>query len=291
MEEINYRPNLVARSLASKSRTKIIGLILPSTDKQLFHNPFFIQVLTAVSIYAQEKGYYVIHANAREQEKELSILKDLEQSQWVDGIILSAARESEESVAYLNAVGKPYVLIGRTVGSPPKAWVDNDNVTATYNATKRMLEKGYRRITFIGGSIEFRVNKDRLEGYKKAMAEAKIPMNDRMIFLRDDTEENGAAGMAYFLADGTPDAVVTTDDLIAFGASQTGYEATGRFIPVVGFNNTAISKYRNPAFSSVEIYADLLGQHAVKMLIDQLETSTEGLTSDHCIVDTELVER
>lgn len=174
MKALKYRPNMVARSLASNSRTQIIGVLLPSTNKKIFHNPFSILVLSAISTYAQDKGYFIIHANGKEEQDDLEIIKKLIRSQWVDGIVLTTVRENDACIAYLNAVGQPYVVIGRCDSVKPIAWVDNDNIGAMYDVTKHMLAKGYKKINFISGAAEFRVNKDRLQGYKKAMTEAGL---------------------------------------------------------------------------------------------------------------------
>lgn len=289
MRELKYQPNMVARSLASNSRTKILGVVLPNSNEYLFHNPFFIQVLSSISIYAKNYGYYVMHVNSREEEKEVMILKDLINSQWVDGIILTTVRDNDGCIEYLNKVNKPFVVIGKPYNDDNVFWVDNDNAKAMYMATKRVIELGFRNIGFIGGSIEFRVNKERLTGFKNAMDDANLSVNDSMIYIGEDTENTGAFGMATLLRSFTPDAVVTTDDLIAYGACQYYYKELGNYIPVVGFNNTPVSIYRNPAFSTVDIHAQKLGEYAAKLLIDQLEDNE--ITSMFHIVETEFIER
>lgn len=288
MEELKYQPNMVARSLASKSRTKILGVVLPNSNEYLFHNPFFIQVLSSISIYAKKYGYYVMHVNSREEEQEVMILKDLVNSQWVDGIILTTVRDNDGCIEYLIKVHKPFVVIGKPNNDNGVFWVDNDNERAMYNATKRVIDLGLKKIAFIGGSSEFRVNKERLMGYQNAMRDSKLGVTDNMVFSGEDTENTGEIAMAEFLKSFTPDAIVTTDDLIAYGACQYYYKVKGRYIPVVGFNNTPVSIYRNPAFSTVEIHAQKLGKYAAKLLIDQLE---DKIADDHHTVDTEFIER
>ena len=105
-----------------------------------------------------------------------------------------------------------------------------------------------------------------------------------VITTNDDSEETGIKGMQQFLKYFVPDAIVTTDDLIAFGACQKGYESIGEYVPVVGFNNTPVSIYRNPQFSSVEIFAEKLGYHSAKTLIDLLEG--RAVTEKHFTVAT-----
>ena len=289
MKELRYKPNLMARRLATQSKTKILGVLLPNSNEFLFHNPFFIQVLSAISIYAKKYGYYVMHSNGEKEEQEVKILKDLVGSQWVDGMILTTIRDHDGCVEYLNHAELPYVVIGAPDDSTASYSVDNDNEKAMANATRRVIELGHKTIAFIGGSTEFLVNKHRLNGYRKAMAEANLPVSDEMVFIGSDTENTGEVAMAKFLHSFIPEAVVTSDDLIAYGACQYFYHTQGHYIPVVGFNNTPVSRYRNPAFSSVDIHADKLGEYATKLLIDQLEGRKPN---EKCrIVDTALIER
>ena len=289
MKELKYRPNAIARSLASQSRTKIIGVILPSDNEGLFHNPFFIKVISSISAYAQSNGYYIMHGHSANEEGELKILKDLVNSRWVDGMILTTTRENDKCIDYLNHENMPFVVIGKVDDEINAYTVDNDNTNATYNATKRMIEKSYKKLCFIGGSLEFRVNQERLHGYKAAMDECGLEYNDNMIFTYDDSEDCGIKGMDKFLTHFVPDAIVTTDDLIAYGARLRGYEVLGKYIPVVGFNNTSVSVYRNPQFSSVEIFSDKLGHCSAKMLIDLLEG--KEIKEKHFTVATEFYDR
>lgn len=289
MKDLNYRPNAIARSLANQSRTKIIGILLPSDNEGLFHNPFFIRVIGSISSYAQNHGYYIMHGHSKEEEGELKILKDLVNSRWVDGMILTTTRENDKCIEYLNKVDMPFVVIGKVDSGVDAYTVDNDNTAAMYDATKNMIEKGFKKICFIGGSLEFRVNQERLQGYKNAMEEHGINVSENMVYAFDDSENCGKQGMEQFLNLFVPDAVVTTDDLIAFGACQLGYEKTGEYIPVVGFNNTPVSVYRNPQFSTVEIFADKLGHYSAKMLIDLLEG--KELPEKHFTVETEFYDR
>lgn len=288
MQELKYQPNMVARSLASKSRTRILGVVLPNSNENLFHNPFFIQVLSSISIYAKSFGYYVMHVNSREEEQEVLILKDLVDSQWVDGIILTTVRDDDGCIEYLNKVNKPFVVIGKPTNHKGVLWVDNDNEKAMYNATKRVIELGYKKVAFIGGSSEFRVNKERLTGYKNAMHEAGLSVDENMVYTGEDTENTGETAMAEFLKSFIPDAIVTTDDLIAYGACQYYYQVKESYIPVIGFNNTPVSIYRNPAFSTVDIHAQDLGKYAAKLLINQLENT---ITQKNYIIETALIER
>ncbi len=111
MKELKYRPNAIARSLASQSRTKIVGIILPSDNDQLFHNPFFIKVISSISAYAQDQGYYIMHGHSADEDGEIKILKELVNSRWVDGLILTTTRSNDKCIDYLNNMDMPLSLL------------------------------------------------------------------------------------------------------------------------------------------------------------------------------------
>jgi len=289
MKELKYRPNAIAQSLAKSSKTKIIGIILPTNNENLFHNPFFIQVISSISNYAQDHGYYILHGHSNEEKKEIDILKDLVRSNWVDGIILTTIREHDGCVEYLQEVDMPFVVIGRPKDTNSMLWVDNDNFEAMYDATLQLVEKGQRKIAYVGGSPEFTVNNKRYAGYKKALLDSGIKFNENLVFSMDDSEECGVLGARKILDYDIPDAVVTSDDLIAYGFCHVSFEKLGHYLPIIGFNNTPISLYRNPAFSTVDIFAKRLGYYATKILIDELEENETTMKS--FVVKTQLIER
>jgi DNA-binding LacI/PurR family transcriptional regulator len=288
MKEMNYHPNAIARSLVSKT-TKTIGLILPNTDEDLFVNPFFIQIMRGISHYAQKKGYYIMYTYSNNESQEVEYIASLMNSRRVDGIILPVVRKDDKCIAYLKEADYPFVVIGKPVDTEGTLWVDNDNFHAMYSVVNYLIQKGERKIAFIGGSPTLNVTINRLEGYKKAMENVGLKIDENMIELTDFTEISGYEAMKKILSTSSPTAVVTTDDLIAFGASKAITETADHHISVVGFNNTPLAAYRKPSISSVDINSEELGYFAVKLLINKLENVKEDI--NNYIIDTKLVER
>ncbi len=289
MKELNYEPNIIARSLANNS-TKILGLILPNAENDLFENPFFMQAMRGISVYAQKRGYYIMYAFSKTEDEELKFLEHYIRSKLVDGTILLTSRQNDRCISYLKTTDHPFVLIGRPEQPNGMLWVDNDNFQAMYNVVDYLIRKGHKAIAFIGGPTNLYVTRDRLDGYKKALRTHAIPENSKMIKFTDQfLRECGYEAMMDILSYKTPSAVVTTDDLLAFGVVDAMKEKDVKNIAVVGFNNTYLSGYQNPSLTSVDINAQELGMHAAKLLIDKLEN--KDMPTTHYIVDTSLVER
>lgn len=288
MSALNYKPNAIARSLANAS-TKTIGLIIPSKDENLFKNPFFIQAMRGISLYAQKKNYKIMFNYSGNLEEELQYLKDFVNAKWVDGIVLLTAYENDLCIEYLNEEAFPFVVIGRPHNVHDIMWVDNDNFQATYHVVNLLIQKGCSDIAFIGGPQNYVFSKDRLEGYKRALELRNLsPSEDMIIEMDDFTEVHGYNAMDHIAKLRIPHAVVTTDDLLAVGVLKYIKEHQLK-VKVTGFNNIPLAEYQSPSLSSVDIRAEDLGYEAAKLLIDRLEGVDLPVT--HCIVATDWIER
>lgn len=289
MAELGYIPNAAARSLAGKT-PRTLGLVLPNNSEELFKNPFFINAMRGLSVYAQEHGYFLLYSFSQDEDEEIQFIEKYIRSGWVSGIVLLTARENDRCVDYLQAAQFPFVIIGRPEDPARTLWVDNDNFHAMYQVVNHLLDKGYRRIGFIGGPASFRVTKDRLLGYRQALISRGVPVEDSLIFQGEDfSEDQGRLGGVTLLERGEVDAFAATDDQLAFGVlgelKRRGLEDIG----VSGFNNTPRGVYQSPTLTSVDVNADLLGSRAAELIIAALEQ--EESSRDHYIVETKLIER
>ncbi|MCG8454190.1 MAG: LacI family transcriptional regulator [Spirochaetales bacterium] len=289
MERLGYYPNALARGLA-KASTGNLGLILPNSKENLFTNPFFIEAMRGIGVEAQARGYNIMFSFSNNPEEEVGFLRNYINSRWVDGIILLTTRENDRCVSYLQEKRFPFVVVGRPDSARSALWVDNDNFQAVYNVTNLLIDRGCRNIAFLGGPGTFSVTRDRLHGFRQALEIRGIHPDDAQIGLGPDfSEAGGQASMEKVLASGVPDAVVTTDDYIAFGAQEALDAAGVGPVAVVGFNNTMRGRYQTPSLTSVDVNPAALGAGAVSLLIDAV-TGVEG-AADHKIVDTRLIER
>jgi len=289
MKELNYQPNIIARSLANR-KTYTLGLILPAKSEEVLDNLFFIQAMRGLSTYAQQHGYYIMYNYCKSTEDELKTANTFIRSKWVDGIILMASRIKDPSVDYLMENNHPFVVVGRPEAYKDKAlWVDNDNVKAMYEVVDSLIKQGHKSIAFFGGEQQFTVNRHRLRGYKKALKDHRIIYDESLVFQDMVTGKDAFAAMEESLKTIVPDAIVGTDDIIAYGASDAALKSGHQHMGVVGFNNTPMALYKTPSLSSVDINAELLGIDAAKLLIAKIEG--EQLESNSIIVESKFIER
>ena len=289
VKKLNYKPNPIARSLAN-NKTRILGVIIPSKADDLLTNSFFINAMKGMSLYAQSKNYYITYAFTKENESEIESIKEITGANLVEGIILLRVNENDESIKYLKGMNFPFVAIGRPEDTKDVLWVDNDNFQAMYGIVNKLIKKGYKKIGFIGAMKSLNMSKDRLKGYKMALEVNGISYDDNLVIHSTQfNEEEGYKAANNLIKDNNVSAIVTTDDLLAFGVGKVIKENKISDMALVGFNNNQLAQYQIPPLASVHINADKLGYYAAKLLINNLEGDTG--TNTHYIVNTEFIER
>ena len=289
IKKLNYKPNAIARSLAN-NKTRILGVVVPSEADGLLMNPFFINAMKGMSVYAQSKSYYITYAFSKDENSELDIMKEITNANLIEGVILLRVKEDDKSIKYLKNINFPFVAIGRPEEIDDVLWVDNDNFHAMYNVVNKIIHKGHKKIGFIGAIENLNMSRDRLEGYKMALEVNGINYDDNLVIHTNlFNEDAGYDAANKLLENNNVSAIVATDDLMAFGVRKLLNEKEMNGISLVGFNDIQLAQYQNPPLASVNINADKLGYNAAKLLIEKLEEIKTKNT--HYIVNTEFIER
>ena len=289
IKKLNYTPNIIARGLAN-NKTRILAVILPKEAENIFANPFFIQAMKGISVCAQKEDYYIMYGFNQDNNNEMEWLKKFINSNLVDGICLLKVKEHDEVIEYLKEIEFPFVVIGRPDNIENVLWVDNDNVKAMYDLVNKLISYGHEKIGFIGAKSNLNVSGDRLEGYKKALQDNNIEIDENLIYMANDfNKKDGEIAVNKILNQSQPTAIVTTDDLLAFGVIEVLNSKGLKDISIVGFNNIQISEYQKPSLSSVDINSEELGNYATSLLINKLEGKEIKLNK--YIIETKLIER
>lgn len=292
MEEMNYHPNMIARSLANKS-TKIIGVVVTGTTEKAFQHPFFPEILSGIASGAYKNKYQILISSVNSAIEEKKVVTEFAKSGITSGIILLASRVKNPSVDELRKIGFPFVVVGRPEYEREVNWVDNDNVHIGYDLTTHFIEKGHKDIAFLGASSEFNVTIDRLEGYKKALLDHNLPVRDELIVNGKFVDDTGYALAQELLSRGVkPTGVITCDDLLAFGVIKYLNEIGMRVpedVAVAGVNNVPLDEYFSPPLTSVDVNPFSLGAKAFDLLMADM--NKEYASIDRAIVPTKLIIR
>ena len=180
IETLNYQPSAIARGLATNA-TQTIGLIIADVT-----NPFFTAVARGVEDEITRHGYHTIFSNTDEDpEREDEYLRLLSARQ-IDGLIIAPARAHSERLLRMSEANVPIVLIDRAATGVQAPLVRVDNEGGAYRAVKYLIELGHRRIGILMGMETISTHMMRLKGYKRALEEAGLPIDEALI-ARTDT--------------------------------------------------------------------------------------------------------
>lgn len=274
MEELGYFPNAIARSLANKS-TNTIGLIMPYKPGEALLNPFFPQAISGIIKGASIYGYDVLISSHLEGGDDIKAISSLVNASKVDGILLMSSRLEDKSIEYLARIGFPFAVIGSPSEKYDINYVDNDNISASFELTTYLINKGYSRFAMIAGDKNLTVTDHRIKGYLKALKQGNIPLSNAKLYSGDFNEKTGHYfGNLLSRDDQLPDAIIVTDDVVAYGLasafSEIGIEVP-KDVAIASFNNSLLSRQCHVPLTSVEINADQLGEEAIKILIQAIK--------------------
>ena len=272
MEELSYQPSAVARSLRRKE-TQTIGMMVPDSS-----NPFFAEVARGIEDTSFDQGYSVILCNSDgDMEKEQFYINVLVEKR-VDGIIFVAAGGSAQHIRSLLERDMPLVIVDREIAGVEVDSVLTDNLQGGYLATQHLIELGHRRIGCITGPSDLTPSAERVLGYKRALAEYNLVVNEDLILKGDFQYESGYQAAREFLTmNEPPTAVFACNDLMAVGA-VSGVRRNGRRVPwdlaVVGFDDIALASFTNPPLTTVAQPKHEMGVLAAQMLMERIKDKT-----------------
>jgi DNA-binding LacI/PurR family transcriptional regulator len=284
IDELGYRPNLMARSLVQR-QSRIFGVMISD-----LRNPFFGSVVSGVQDRARELGYQVLfNTGERDPELEEAAVESMLQLR-VDGLILASPRIDDAAVARAAAV-VPIVLINRETDDRTIDTVNNDNIHGVRLAVEHLADLGHRRIALISGGAGAAA-RARERGYRRAMDELGLEAHI-LVAEGSHTEEGGERGARELLVTQPfPTAIFASNDLCAIGA-MNALEEAGLTIPadvsLVGFDNTRLAALRHISLTSVNQPGRHMGRSAVDRLTERIASKRNAVRHD--VVTPSLVVR
>ena len=285
--ELGYVPNRLARGLRSK-QTNTLGLVL--TD---ITNPFWTTVARGVEDAAETEGFSVILCNTDESEaKQEAYLRVLLQKQ-VDGFVLAPARSNAEPVTLIQQQDVPVVVIDRRVPVDVDT-VRCDSEGGAYQLTRHLLDLGHRHIAILSGSPSVSTAEDRVMGYRRALDEAGLPVDDAYIFHHEFTQAAGdAMARQAMTLTPRPTALFAVNNFIAIGAYKAVREM-GLHVPddvsLVAFDDLPLALVIEPFLTVASQPAYEMGRRATELLLQRLSSDAPE-TCQHIVLPTTLIMR
>jgi DNA-binding LacI/PurR family transcriptional regulator len=266
IEELGYRPNLMARSLAAR-RTLTIGVMLSD-----LHNPFFAEVVDGIDAAASASGYSILlNTGNRVVAREAQAVDTFLQLR-TDGLILAG---TVLPTAYIvkASLSSPVVLVSRTSRAPTVDTVANDDRAGAELAVQHLHDLGHRRIAAVDGGVGAGAQA-RVGGYRRAMTRLGLEKHIR-VASGAFTEEGGYRGARKLLrSDRLPTAVCAANDLAAIGVLNA-IEEEGLRIPedisLMGYDNTYLAGVRHISLTTINQARVEIGQMAMTCLLERIE--------------------
>ena len=272
IEQLHYRPNAFARSLAT-DRSGAIGVVVNEVT-----GLFYGGIVQGIESVVEKHGMHLIVSSGhRIAERERQAFESLTQSR-ADALIMLVSATSDYDLIELATGDRPVVLIGRHIEELADRCVFVDNVHGGYIATRHLIDKGHDQIAHLTGNLSMRDGRDRLEGYKTALREAGIEFKESLLVDGEFVEEGGYRGMQRLLHRGSEfTAVFAANDQSAAGAllalKEGGREVPGD-VSVVGYDDVLLARYVSPALTTVgQPYVEM-GRSAARLALSAIGISS-----------------
>ncbi len=288
---MGYRSNPLAAGLRT-NKTNTIGVIVPKLNSN-----FVSEVLSGIEKVINKAGYNLIISQSQENEK-----KERENAQTlftnrVDGLIASLAFDTKNTDHFKPFFSNdiPVVFFDRVTDEKNGIQVVIDNFKAGYEATKHLIDQNCTQIAHITGNLSRNVYKDRLRGYKTALIEAGLEVDESNIYITNLDEESVTATAQKILEQpSVPDGIFITNDSSAAVCMKV-FKDAGLQIPadiaIVGFNNDLISRIVEPTITTIDYRGQEMGEIVAQNIINLIEGTISRDITSTITINSQLIVR
>lgn len=289
-EKLNYRPNNIAKGLRLK-KSSTIGLILPDIT-----NTWFAQLALGIEKEARKHHYNIFLCNSNDdikvEKKSIALL----QSWMVDGIIIAPIGLESEHLQKASKNGTPLVLIDRFFEGVNLPYISSNDFEGSLDATQYLINNGHKKIACFQGIVGTSPNNQRVNGYKQALKNNKIPFDPTLVIGEDFGFNNGytcAKKLIKHLAKSKITAIISMGNQITLGVLKALKEE-GVQIPndlsIVSFDEQEYSDLLYTPLTTVSHMNENIGDVALKMLFNQFGKSTR-IKPKNVVLNSKLIIR
>lgn len=274
--ELGYVPSLAAQELVNQ-KSNLIGIIIPDSDFEA--RPAFFELLPHINKTLNLYGQETIITAVDPFSYQSGNLEKLIKMRNLNGcIILPGFIKNHPIFMDIRKIHFPFVVLEEPVLTKTCSNINTDEVLGGYWATKFLIENGHRKIGFMNGYPFLELSKERLEGYKKALQEAKIAIDENLIISSDFTGAGGGKSVQVLLErDSSITAVFCANDLMAMGAisvlSQKGFHVPEK-LSIIGYDGLFVGQYYNPPLATIKIANQRIGIRTAELLMELINGGT-----------------
>ena len=289
-DELGYSPNFMARNLASR-KSNSIGVVLP----QIAHH-FFSSIMDFIYDYAKLHNFQIFltvsQENSEMQKKQIQTLLSMR----VDGLIISISQDTLNFEIFENAINHqvPIVFMDRIPALKNCNSVTVDDRDGAYKAIDHAIKLGYKKIAHFAGYSNINIGRERMIGFKKAMMDHGLKVNDDWIIEGDYEEKHGYDSfMKLYHERKMPDLILAVTFPVAIGI-YTAAKEVGMKIPedidLICFGNSPVQEFLSPPLSCINQPTDHLAKKSFDLLMENIE-NPDGFKHKQIVIDTELILR
>jgi LacI family transcriptional regulator len=265
MQQLGYQPNSIAQSLATRSSNSV-GVIVSE-----LHGPFFGAMLSAIEETLKAAGKFVLVAAGHSKEEQEREAVRFLVSRNCDALIVHCERLSDKFLADHDHDNTPLVVMNRKVRGLSDRCFSFNNEIGGFLATQALLARKHRKIAYISGPLDWGDAKQRLAGHKRALSEAGVKFDERLLYEGDYHEAGGQDALDALLAKKIPfTALACANDEMAAGAMAAAHERgldLPRELSIVGYDDAPISRYVYPKLTTVHYPIADMGRMAAKWVL------------------------
>ncbi len=289
--KLNYQHNSIAAALR-KGKSNLIGVMVPASDRY-----FFGTVIRGIEEVVNQSGYRVIIAQSNDStDREKANIDALLEAQ-VDGILASVAQNTLYFDHYhkIEERGIPLIFFDRVTDLLGGGSVVIDDYEGAYKAVEHLIEQGCRRIVHFGGQQNLVIYRERLRGYRQALAAHGLPVRDELI-LCSDTQLRAGVQLAQKILSMPvlPDAIFSASDYTAVGAMHH-LKRNGIRIPeqiaIAGFSNEVFTALVDPPLTTIDQHGKMMGRVAAEIFLKQVDSPDSICEPDRMVLNPDLIIR
>lgn len=270
VDELNYAPSAVARSLKCNT-TRTIGMLVTKST-----NPFFAEVVHGVEEHCYGQGYTLILCNTEGNlDKQRDYLRMLAEKR-VDGLLVMCSDLDEKLLELLERKKDlPMVIMDWGPESPHTDKIQDNAELGGYVATKYFIEHGHTKIGCLSGHSDKSTCQERLKGFYKAMGEAQLSVNEDWLLEGDfECESAVIAANKFIEMKERPTAIFCFNDIMAMALIST-FEQAGIRVPddisIIGYDNIDLAPYFSPPLTTIHQPKRRLGKTAIEILMERVK--------------------
>ncbi len=267
---LGYRPSAIARSMARGS-THTLAIVSPNLTDYTFAS-----VIEGAEVEARQRHYFVLSSSASDPLAFHDLVDELVGHRRVDGLIVINPYADQR---YQHIPGNfPVVFVGARSHDENVCSISLDDERVAYEATQHLISLGHKRIGLITGPMEEDCSQDRRQGFRRALDEARIALDESLVFEGDWSASSGRDALLDFVRkNNAPTAIFAQNDRMAMGVLRAARDANLNVpdqLSVIGVDDMPLSSYFDPPLTTMRQDMPLIGREAIRKLMDIIQNKT-----------------